>query len=358
VDKLPDVRIFVSNVKGSTAQHIEWTSNPTYPRGCDLRFKLTRYAEQLSTQRISQKFVTIQNATTENLLPETTYVYIATVYSQKLGFQYRKSISRKLRTNRVNTTITVKGVILGNGSVKIKWNKVQLGTNVQVRVINNKSEFIVKGTRISSRIENLTACTAYGLWIELMNGKTEINRLWLGNVTTKYPVLESPDGFTAEQLENRMGHRLQWFPVSTNLSLSCRLSYRVTRTTRIHNSTEEKHFTLDATELNLFDLKPNVRYFYKVQAVLNSVHYGRYSDSVRIDTPPKSFFYSHIHFVAFFYSTRNCANQLSRIYRAPPDKQVYLALTDDCCLSYRDIFHWSLIRNRDGDAAEMVSHIV
>ncbi|GAA54057.1 gypsy retrotransposon integrase-like protein 1, partial [Clonorchis sinensis] len=592
IDKLPDVRIFVSNVKGSTAQHIEWTSKPMYPRGCDLRYRLTRYAKQLSTQKISQTFVIIQNITTENLLPETTYVYIAIVYSQKLGFHFRKSTNLTARTNRRSTTIAIRGVKPGNGFVKIKWNKISLGANVQVRVIDSKSEFIVKGTRISNRIENLTACTAYSLWIELMNGKTEINRLWLGNVTTKYPgwgcsdlsgglvaagldtvrkngtavrprrmygtagctktydllrqraywpgmrsevmdyvvsckrcqlmkgdttgathpmepipvseigelwsvdvmgpfpvttsgnqyivimtehlsrwieaaavpnqrattisgvpttgkspfmlmygrhprlpvdqeiglwpttrlspeeldeerrkarenltavqartrqktasgkarsfpigakvkwkdhqnpgrsgfgsrklgsrwqgpfvvtdrrgnvytiqdvrgskrvngtqlrkwhdtpeerpsrpaagadlteahydgirfrislshrvkptypVLKSPDGFTVEQLENRMGHRLQWFPISTNLSLTCQLSYRVTRIARIRDNTEEKHFTLVATQLNLFDLQPNVRYFYKVQVVLNSVHYGRYSDSIRIDTPP------------------------------------------------------------------------
>ncbi|GAA54055.1 hypothetical protein CLF_112027 [Clonorchis sinensis] len=334
--ELPTVTLTVSNVEGSTAQRVEWRSFSTSSKRCGVQYKLIYHKKHKPTEIIRHTFKEDGVFQTGNLPADTDYIYELKLSKPGLANSITRSTSQTLRTHktlicnqfhswnkatgtwtdkgtngqlkgshtgfvtifalplkavtyaclvkqtiRLDRKITVRRIESGENHLNVKWGKLQPGNTVHVTVLGVKPTFKRSvGTKI--RVGSLDACTNYHVLVELLNGNEVIESKQLIEVMTSYPALNAPENFDVKSLSGGLGHKLTWTPITSKYPSTCRLSYRVERESRKADKVEKQIFELNEAKLELADIASEVEYSYKVQAVFNSVHYGKFSEPLKI----------------------------------------------------------------------------
>ncbi|KER19557.1 hypothetical protein T265_11711 [Opisthorchis viverrini] len=324
--ELPTVTLTISNVDGSTAQRVVWTSFPTYSERCNVEYKLTYHKRDKPTETVRHTFQGDGEFQTGNLLADTEYSYelklskrglansltrrtVQTLRTHKIGkvfeitrYMYicnallmrllrkifnnfmssalRKPFKRLLGMTR-KKTIAVGPIESGENYVKVKWGKIQPGNAVRVTVYGALAAS-KQSMDSPIRVGGLDACKNYYVLVELLNGNEVVKSNQPTEVKTSYPALNAPENFIIKSLSGELGHKLTWTPMTTQYPSACRLSYRVERESRKGDKVEKQSFALSETQLEVTDIAHEVEYFYKVQAVFNLVHGGKFSETLKI----------------------------------------------------------------------------
>ncbi|OON20043.1 hypothetical protein X801_04083, partial [Opisthorchis viverrini] len=279
--ELPTVTLTISNVDGSTAQRVVWTSFPTYSERCNVEYKLTYHKRDKPTETVRHTFQGDGEFQTGNLLADTEYSYELKLSKRGLANSLTRRTVQTLRTHKMDRTIAVGPIESGENYVKVKWGKIQPGNAVRVTVYGALAAS-KQSMDSPIRVGGLDACKNYYVLVELLNGNEVVKSNQPTEVKTSYPALNAPENFIIKSLSGELGHKLTWTPMTTQYPSACRLSYRVERESRKGDKVEKQSFALSETQLEVTDIAHEVEYFYKVQAVFNLVHGGKFSETLKI----------------------------------------------------------------------------